>query len=251
MGHNFWLKCPTDLRSTPLNYIFNALFRDTPLAYLSSRATCHVCHLTPVPCVTYVKLRDMTIGNWGIPEKSIKNARPYGDPTRPWGPYQAIWGPWETKLLHFIVKKMPQNIQTSLIAKLCRARESGCQSNPTCTCQPTLAFAPSVVRHTAEHMQCPACSLPKKVDVQLLWLHSVFSLNTRGRAGCWNQLVRRWLLIIYISRKQGVLNHYFSIFFCTSAHNRCFELTHMALIHLRNALMNVTWNAKWLYRWHD
>ena len=30
---NFWLECPTDLRSTPLSYIFNALFRDTPLGY--------------------------------------------------------------------------------------------------------------------------------------------------------------------------------------------------------------------------
>ena len=30
-GNNFWLECPTNLRSTPLSYIFNALFRDTPL----------------------------------------------------------------------------------------------------------------------------------------------------------------------------------------------------------------------------
>ena len=41
-GHNFWLEWPTDLISTPLSYIFNALFRDTPLAYLSSRRMCHV-----------------------------------------------------------------------------------------------------------------------------------------------------------------------------------------------------------------
>ena len=33
LGDNFWLECPTDLRSTPLSYIFNALFRDTPLGY--------------------------------------------------------------------------------------------------------------------------------------------------------------------------------------------------------------------------
>ena len=32
-GNNFWLECPTGLRSTPLtlSYIFNALFRDTLL----------------------------------------------------------------------------------------------------------------------------------------------------------------------------------------------------------------------------
>ena len=29
-GHNFWQEGPTDLRSTPLSYIFHALFRDTP-----------------------------------------------------------------------------------------------------------------------------------------------------------------------------------------------------------------------------
>ena len=33
-GHNFWLEWPTDLRSTPLSYIFNALFRDTPLGHV-------------------------------------------------------------------------------------------------------------------------------------------------------------------------------------------------------------------------
>ena len=31
---NFWLECPTDLRLTPLGYIFSALFRDTPLGYI-------------------------------------------------------------------------------------------------------------------------------------------------------------------------------------------------------------------------
>ena len=39
LGDNFWLECPTDLRSTPLSYIFNALFRDTPLG--------HVCRTPP------------------------------------------------------------------------------------------------------------------------------------------------------------------------------------------------------------
>ena len=34
LGHNFWLEWPTDVRSTPLSYIFNALFRDTPLGHV-------------------------------------------------------------------------------------------------------------------------------------------------------------------------------------------------------------------------
>ena len=33
-GHNFWLEWPTDVRSMPLSYIFNALFRDTPLGHV-------------------------------------------------------------------------------------------------------------------------------------------------------------------------------------------------------------------------
>ena len=33
-GHNFWQEGPTDLRSTPLSYIFDALFRHTPLGHL-------------------------------------------------------------------------------------------------------------------------------------------------------------------------------------------------------------------------
>ena len=35
-GHNFWLEGPrtSDLRSTPLSYIFHALFRDNPLGYV-------------------------------------------------------------------------------------------------------------------------------------------------------------------------------------------------------------------------
>ena len=31
---NFWLECPTDLRSTCLSCIFRGLFRDTPLGYV-------------------------------------------------------------------------------------------------------------------------------------------------------------------------------------------------------------------------
>ena len=78
-GHNFWLVCPTGLRSTSLSCIFNALFRDTSLAYLLSRYVCHICHVTCVTCVTYVTcqmsnsenpLRDITfdrrvLQTWG------------------------------------------------------------------------------------------------------------------------------------------------------------------------------------------
>ena len=53
-GYNFWLECPTKVRSTQLSYIFKALFRDTPLAYNFFRTTCHLspdhlstCHLPP------------------------------------------------------------------------------------------------------------------------------------------------------------------------------------------------------------
>ena len=74
-GHNFWLEWPTDLISTPLSYIFNTLFRDTPLAYLTWHLTrdlrdvCDTCDMTYVTRVTWQK-----VGKWGIPEKSSKNA---------------------------------------------------------------------------------------------------------------------------------------------------------------------------------
>ena len=42
-----------DLRSTLLNYILNALFRDTPLAYLSSRHVTYVTHVTRVTHMTH------------------------------------------------------------------------------------------------------------------------------------------------------------------------------------------------------
>ena len=45
---------PTDLNLTPLSYIFNALFRDTPLAYLTQRLTCDICDARDVTYVTYV-----------------------------------------------------------------------------------------------------------------------------------------------------------------------------------------------------
>ena len=73
-GHNFWLVCPTDLRSTSLSCIFNALFRDTPLAYLTRHLTRDIrdardtCDVTYVTHTTWQK-----VGKWGIPEKSIKN----------------------------------------------------------------------------------------------------------------------------------------------------------------------------------
>ena len=43
-----------DLRSTLLNYILNALFRDTPLAYLSSRHVTYVKHVKRVTRVTHM-----------------------------------------------------------------------------------------------------------------------------------------------------------------------------------------------------
>ena len=63
-----------DLNSTPLSYIFNVLFRDTPLAHLLLRHVCHVCHICHVTCVIYVTCETLrTVGKWGIPEKSIQN----------------------------------------------------------------------------------------------------------------------------------------------------------------------------------
>ena len=47
------MECPLDLRSTLLNYILNALFRDTPLAYLSSRHVTYVTHVTRVTHMTH------------------------------------------------------------------------------------------------------------------------------------------------------------------------------------------------------
>ena len=54
LGHNFWMECPTDLNSTPLSYIFNALFRDIPLAYLTQHLTRDICDACDVTYVTYV-----------------------------------------------------------------------------------------------------------------------------------------------------------------------------------------------------
>ena len=74
LGHNFWMEGPMDLNSTPLSYIFNALFRDTPLAHLLLRHVCHICHICHVTCVTYVTCKMLRkVGKWDIPEKSIKN----------------------------------------------------------------------------------------------------------------------------------------------------------------------------------
>ena len=43
-----------DLNSTPLTYIFNALFRDTPLAYLTQRFTRDIYDARDVTYVTYM-----------------------------------------------------------------------------------------------------------------------------------------------------------------------------------------------------
>ena len=48
------MECPTDLNSTPLSYIFNALFRDTPLAYLTRHLTRDLCDVRDTRDVTYV-----------------------------------------------------------------------------------------------------------------------------------------------------------------------------------------------------
>ena len=47
--YNFWLECPTKVRSTQLSYIFKALFRDTPLAYNFFHTTCHLPPVTWPP----------------------------------------------------------------------------------------------------------------------------------------------------------------------------------------------------------
>ena len=54
LGHNFWLECPTELRSTSLSCIFNALFRDTPLAYLTRHLTRDIRDARDTCDVTYV-----------------------------------------------------------------------------------------------------------------------------------------------------------------------------------------------------
>ena len=71
-GFNFWLECPTKVRSTQLSYIFKALFRDTPLAYNFFRATCHMDTWPPghLPPGTW---NANTIGKWDVPEKSFEN----------------------------------------------------------------------------------------------------------------------------------------------------------------------------------
>ena len=45
--------------------------------------------------------------------------------------------------------------------------------------------------------------VPKKEDVQLVWHHSALALKRRER-------VLESIVRIYMSRKQGVFNHYFS-----------------------------------------
>ena len=71
VGHNFWTEGPTDLRSTPLSYIFGALFGDTPLghiffayAHMPKYAHMPICHMG---IWAYAK---KNMAKWGIPEKS-------------------------------------------------------------------------------------------------------------------------------------------------------------------------------------
>ena len=51
VGHNFWTEGPTDLRSTSLSYIFDALFGDTPLDHIFSHMPicpyAHYGHIWP------------------------------------------------------------------------------------------------------------------------------------------------------------------------------------------------------------
>ena len=56
-GYNFWLVCPTKVRSTQLSYIFKALFRDTPLAYnfFVPPATCRLATWPPGHLAGYTR----------------------------------------------------------------------------------------------------------------------------------------------------------------------------------------------------
>ena len=73
-GYNFWLECPTKVRSTQLSYIFKALFRDTPLAhsFCNSGSRWQVARW-PGGQATGGRWHEKIIGKWGIPEKSFKN----------------------------------------------------------------------------------------------------------------------------------------------------------------------------------
>ena len=55
-GHNFWLECQMDLRPTPLSYIFNALFRATPLGHFLHMVRwpsgCVLCGRVAWICIT-------------------------------------------------------------------------------------------------------------------------------------------------------------------------------------------------------
>ena len=71
------MKCPMDLNSTHLTYNFNALFRDTPFAYLTQRFTRDIYDARDVTYVTYVThvtyYVKQKVAKWGILEKHIKN----------------------------------------------------------------------------------------------------------------------------------------------------------------------------------
>ena len=105
----------TDLRSTPLSYISNALFSDTPLPYLLSCCVFHICHITCVTCVTYVTCQvSCKVGKWGIPEKSIKNASQRHRPIKDFSYQSARWdvsGNTSHKVKKAIALRMLKSIQ--------------------------------------------------------------------------------------------------------------------------------------------
>ena len=73
-GNNFWLECPTDLRSAPLSYIFNALFRDTPLGHgFCAQPNSQIAKYLANFGYLAIRLCAKNMAKGGIPEKNIKN----------------------------------------------------------------------------------------------------------------------------------------------------------------------------------
>ena len=63
-----------DLRSTPLSYIFNALFRDTPLGHVYiTQPNSQNIQICGYLAIWLFGCAQKTIPEWGIREKSIKN----------------------------------------------------------------------------------------------------------------------------------------------------------------------------------
>ena len=65
-GHNFWLEGHTDLRLTPLSYIFHGPFQGYPTWPRLSRAARYLANLA-------IWMRAIKVAKWGIPGKSMKN----------------------------------------------------------------------------------------------------------------------------------------------------------------------------------